>query len=565
MAAPGVDFFILARLEAAGLEPARPANRETWIRRVTFDLTGLPPSPEEIAEFLRDDSPGAYERVVDRLLASPREGEHWARVWLDVARYAEDQAHIVGSDKSLFYPNAWMYRDWVVRAFNGDMPYDRFVALQLAADFIEPQSDGSGNNPVPEDLVALGFLGLGPKYYDRGNPEVMADEWEDRIDVVMRGLMGLTVACARCHDHKYDPISTEDYYALAGVFASTRMYNRPLDEARKTKKDGQAESPSDAMHIVREGEPHNLHVFIRGDVNQKGPEVERRFLSKFSRDGAGPFEKGSGRFELAQRIVDPANPLTARVIVNRVWGAWFGRPLVATPSNFGTLGERPTHPELLDDLAVRFIEHGWSLHWLHREIALSATYRQSSIGSDLAQAIDPSNQLLSRMPRRRLEVEAWRDGVLAVAGALDLRLGGPSFDVSDPASRRRTLYGEVSRFRLEPMLALFDFPDPNVHAARRVHTTTPLQKLFVLNGPFLARAGELFAKRILADVDASRGAEARIRRAWTLAFGRSPEPEELRLALEFLASGENGEMTEAKRWEAFAHGLIAANELLFVD
>ncbi|HMF11687.1 MAG TPA: DUF1549 domain-containing protein, partial [Gemmataceae bacterium] len=307
-----VDRFLLARLEAAGLQPNPPADGRTWLRRVTFDLIGLPPTPEEIEAFLGDASPDAYEKVVERLLASPHYGERWARVWLDVARYAEDQAHIVGNDQSLCYPNAYQYRDWVIRALNADVGYDRFVRLQLAADVIEP------NNPT--NLPALGFLGLGPKYYDRRNLAVMADEWEDRVDVVSRGLLGLTVACARCHDHKFDPIATEDYYALAGVFASTRMFNRPLEDKCEKKPDGEAKQPKDALHLVREGTPTDLNVFVRGDVNVKGPSVPRHFLRVLCAGEPKPFRQGSGRLELADAITARENPLTARVIVNRVWG-----------------------------------------------------------------------------------------------------------------------------------------------------------------------------------------------------------------------------------------------------
>ncbi len=368
-----IDYFLLARLEQVGLGPSPAADRRTWIRRVSFDLDGLPPSPEDVEAFVQDPTPNAAEKVVERLLASPHYGEHWARMWLDLARYAEDQAHVVGNDQSLCYPNAYVYRDWIIEALNADMPYDRFLQLQLAADLIEPCD--------PANRPALGFLGLGPKYYSRGSLAVMADEWEDRVDVVGRGLLGLTVACARCHDHKYDPIPTEDYYALAGIFASTRMFNQPLDVKREKKPDGDAKQPKDAMHVVCEGKPTDLTVFVRGDVTAKGPPVSRRFLRVLSSGEPPPFQQGSGRLELARAVGNENNPLTARVIVNRVWGQMFGHPLVGTPSNFGALGERPSHPELLDDLAVRFMEAGWSLKWLQREIVLSAVYLQSSIGT----------------------------------------------------------------------------------------------------------------------------------------------------------------------------------------
>ncbi|HEY8503940.1 MAG TPA: DUF1549 and DUF1553 domain-containing protein, partial [Gemmataceae bacterium] len=380
-----IDRFVLARLEAAGLAPSPEADRRTLIRRVTFDLTGLPPTPEEVDAFVADESPDAYERLVERLLASPAYGEHMARPWLDVARYAEDQAHIVGNDKSLFYPNAYLYRDWVIAALNADMPYDRFVKLQLAADHLEPGQEAN--------LAALGFIGLGPKYYGRNNPAVMADEWDDRVDTVTRGLLGLTVACARCHDHKYDPISQKDYYSLAGVFASTRMFNRPLEGKAEPDKKDKDRAPDHAMHIIRDGEPTDLHVFLRGDVKNKGELAPRRFLSVLSDGEPRPFKTGSGRLELAEAIACRENPLTARVIVNRVWAGHFGRALVGTPSNFGALGEPPTHPELLDWLALELMRRGWSLKEMHRLMVLSSTYRMSSRPEPQAEQADPLNKL----------------------------------------------------------------------------------------------------------------------------------------------------------------------------
>jgi hypothetical protein len=549
----GIDPFILARLEQAGLAPSPAADRRTWLRRVFFDLVGLPPTPEEAEAFVADPSPDAAMKVVDRLLASLHYGERWARLWLDVARYAEDQAHIVGTDRSLFYPNAYLYRAWVIRALNEDMPYDRFVRLQLAADLIEP--DDRSNE------AALGFLGLGPKYFGRKDVAVMADEWEDRVDTVGRGLLGLTVACARCHDHKYDPIPTEDYYGLAGVFASTRMFNRPLDDKREKKGD-EASEPRDALHVVCEGTPTDLNVHVRGDAGSKGPHVRRHFLQVLSDGEPAPFRQGSGRRELAEAIASPHNPLTARVIVNRVWGQFFGRPLVGTPSNFGTFGEPPTHPELLDDLAVRFVEAGWSLKWLMREIALSATYGQrADVGGSGPAAADPENRLLGRVSRRRLNVEQWRDALLCAAGRLDRTVGGPPLDPQDPVACRRTVYSAVSRLELNRMLALFDFPDPNAHADRRVETTTPLQKLFALNNPFVVAQAVRLAGRLAAEIpgEDESADHRRIDRAYRLLYGRPPVAEEVRLGLAFLRAGGDG------RWLRYAHVLLAANEMLFID
>jgi len=548
-----LDAFVVAKLAAAGIAPSPEAERRVLIRRLTFDLTGLPPTADEVAAFVGDSGPLAYERLVDRLLASPHYGERWARMWLDIARYAEDQAHIVGSDSSLCYPNAYLYRDWVINAMNADMPYDAFVRQQLAADLLDPQDRASH--------VALGFIGLGPKYYRRNAPEVMAEEWEDRVDTVTRGLLGLTVACARCHDHKFDPIPTADYYALAGVFASTEMFNRPLDDQREKAKDGQAKKESEAAHIVRDAKPRDLNVFIRGDVKKPGPVAKRGFPRVLAAT-TDPleFQQGSGRLELAEAIVARGNPLTARVIVNRVWALHFGQPLVATPSNFGKLGQPPTHPELLDDLAVRFMQADWSLKWLHRAIVLSATYRQSSAITARPQVLDPSNQLLWRMNRRRLDIESWRDALLAVGGRLDGAIGGASIEPEQPAERRRTVYSRISRLELNPLLALFDFPDPSAHSARRNKTTTPLQKLFVLNSPFMAVQAEALADRMLA----AAAAEAdRIQLAYQTALGRQPSDQELQLGLEFLAGCQQPD--QRARWTQYAQVLLASNELLIVD
>jgi hypothetical protein len=385
---------------------------------------------------------------------------------------------------------------------------------------------------------------------------VMADEWEDRVDVVGRGLLGLTVACARCHDHKYDPLATEDYYALAGVFASTSMYNRPLDAKRAKTGGGDAKLPKDALHIVREGKPTDLNVFVRGDVNTKGAAVPRRFPRVLSAREPQPFRDGSGRRELAEAIASRDNPLTARVIVNRVWAQLFGRGLVGTPSNFGALGEPPTHPELLDDLAVRFMEAGWSLKWLQREIVLSAAYRQSSRANSQAESADPENRLLGRMSRRRLSIEAWRDSLLAAAGRLDGAVGGTSIDIADLRQTRRTVYSKVSRLSLNPLLALFDFPDANLHADRRVETITPLQKLFVMNSPFMIQLANALAERVTTDAGDSTP-EAFVQRAYLVLYGREPSEVERRLGLSFLQA-------QGGRQE-YAHVLLASSEMMYLD
>jgi cytochrome c553 len=574
--ATAIDAFILARLEQEGLRPATVADRRTLLRRVTFDLTGLPPTREEVAEFLADESPQAYERAVERLLAAPQYGERMARLWLDVARYGEDQAHTFEARK---YPQGFRYRDWVTAAFNRDLPYDEFITAQIAADqMTEEKSDD------PADLAALGYFACGPVYYGDKN---QLDQYSDRVDTLTRGFLGLTVACARCHDHKFDPIPTSDYYALAGVFASSEYVEVPLvsqaeiDELEKDLKENEKKKKNRAkkyphIHALKDAaEPRNLAVHIRGNPETLGNEAPRRFLQILSAEGAAPFAEGSGRRELAAAIASPDNPLTARVLVNRLWQQHFGRGIVGTASNFGILGERPTHPELLDYLADRFVACGWSIKAIHREIVLSATYRQSSAAAAETLAADPENRLLGRASRRRLEVEAWRDAMLAASGELDRSHGGPSQELADKQNRRRTLYGEISRHELDHLLRLFDFPDPNITSDQRTGTTVPLQQLFVLNSEFMVRNARALAERVSA---ASADDEHRVRLAYELVFSRPPSAAELALARNYLLAEEDeaeegGDEEHAadrdtarlSRWQRYAQALLASNEFLYVD
>ncbi len=542
-----IDHFVASKLEAAKLSPNTESESSPLLRRIAMDLTGLPPSQpmrEQVAKAGINDS---YEHVIDELLSSPTFGEHWARLWLDVMRFADDQAHIVGDNRSLFFPNSYLYRDWVMDSLNADMRYDEFVRLQLAADLLTPE--------LAQDDVALGFMGLGPKYYQRNSPTVMADEWEDRVDTLSRGLLGLTVACARCHDHKFDPIGTADYYAMAGVFASIEMFNRPLDADREQDDKGSAKDPFDSVHIVRDKDPVDLAIMIRGDVNRKGEVIPRRFLTVLYPSEAKPFQHGSGRLELAQEITSPTNPLLARVFVNRVWGKIIGQPLVATPSNFGKLGVSPSHPELLDDLSVRFMENGWSLKWLCREIVRSSTYRQASTVHEYGIGMDEGNHLLWRMNRKSLGVEQWRDSILVASGNLDFVIGGTSIDPSDPTTRRRTLYSEASRLKLNPMLAIFDYPDPNAHSAKRSITTTPTQKLFVMNSPFFVANAREMSARLLETTSTPKHF---VERAYESLYSRRPSEAERQIGIDFLNS-------EEPQNEQYVHALMAANEMFFID
>jgi hypothetical protein len=444
---------------------------------------------------------------------------------------------------------------------------------------------------------------------------VQADEWEDRVDVVSRALLGLTVACARCHDHKYEPITMRDYYALAGVFASTKMVNfvpgaqsnTNAPEAGAAEKKKKTTLPPEALHIVADDDkPQNLAVFLRGNVERKGPVVERRFLQVLSDATPKPFADGSGRMDLAEAIASPENPLTARVFVNRVWGQFFGKPLVETPSNFGHSGLAPTHPELLDDLAARFMRNGWLIKALVREIVLSSSYRRSSrVGTDLANTshasradrssrrerahtlregdfqsrrtsaatgedrevhqgqeseagLDHTSRSVAFTSRRRLSIEQWRDATLFVSGELETG-GVTSLELDDPRNRRRTVYARVSRLKLNDLLMQFDYPDANVHAEKRSQTTTAMQRLFVLNSPFVLERAKALAARLLRSADLDG---ARVTQAHVLLFGREPTRQEIELAIEFLRLPPAQGMS---RWEQYAHVLLASSEMLYVD
>lgn len=730
-----VDAFVLERLEQQRLAPSPPADRRSLIRQLSYSLTGLPPTSEEVDQFLQDRDPRAYEKLVERLLASPHYGEHWARHWLDVARYSDTKGYVYAREER-FWVHAWAYRDWVAKSLNQDMPYDRFLLLQMAADQIEDRDHG--------DLAAMGFLTLGRRFLG-----VARDIIDDRIDVVCRGTMGLTVGCARCHDHKYDPIPTADYYSLYGVFDSCLEKMVPIDSeqhdqafaedlaTRQTKLETQlvklseasserardrvadylfaqtelhkypangfdqifskedllpafvrrwqrylrqaklsgdrvfrawhlfAELPAEsfstqadavvqsianaspdeihpkvaeafkdppdsfrevcdrygqlfaaarqranaaepqkgeldefgrvlfgpdapcqvpdgpitasetyfdsgsvtelyklqgevdrliirselqvpfALTLIDRAIPQEPRVFVRGDPLNQGDDVPRQFLSLLAGEDNQPFQLGSGRMELARAVIDRGNPLTARVIVNRVWAYHFGHGLVSTPSDFGVRAAPPSHPELLDWLATQFMDRGWSLKQLHRWIVLSSTYRQSSLGPvDAEQKVravkaDPENRLLWRMNSRRLTFEELRDSLLMATDELDRTIGGKPTQLFDtPYPRRRTLYGLVDRQYFPTTLRMFDFANPDLHVPQRSETTVPQQALFFLNHPLV-----LDRARALARVSQTSDSERqRVKTLFRQTLQREPSEAEIADAL-LLVSQAGSERT----------------------
>jgi cytochrome c553 len=588
-----VDCFILAKLEEKSLRPAAAADRRTWLRRVTFDLTGLPPTPEEIADFLEDRSARAFPRVVDRLLASPGYGERWGRHWLDVVRYADTTAN----DANAVMRFAYRYRDYVVQAFNRDKPYDQFILEQLAGDLLPGPTD------LPtraERVIATGFLMVGPKALAETDKEqTRLDIADEQLDVTSRAFLGLTVSCARCHDHKFDPIPTVDYYSLAGIFRSTDPL---LDEAPNSSMWQEwplVPAPGAAPLLVmapREGRPINLRVHRRGNRFTLGQPAPRRFLQILAGENHAPLTTTqSGRLELARWIASPGHPLTARVMVNRIWQYHFGTGLVATSDNFGARGERSSHPELLDWLAARFVESGWSVKTLHRQIVLSSTYRMARVTDDRAARVDPGNRLLWRMPRRRLEAEALRDAILAVSGQLDRKPGGEEssaflyreaeildakrgFNANRVKSdhtwygqfRGRSIYLPVVRNMLPDVLTLFDAADPNGVTAVRNDTTVPAQALFLLNNPFVREQAASFSRLVLAQGGEDR---ERVRLAHVRALGRSLRGEELAEALEFVREYTNRARSlgrpeaEARlgAWQSYCQMLLCCNEFLYIE
>ncbi len=770
-----IDRFILAALEAERMSPAEPANRTTLIRRATFDLIGLPPSPDEVAAFVANRDADAFAKVVDRLLDSPLYGQRWGRYWLDVARYADTKGYVRLKEERRFH-HAFTYRDWVIRAFNEDLPYDRFVELQLAADLLPPSPDN-------RDLAALGFLTLGRQF--TGNKYDIID---DRIDVVTRGLLGLSVSCARCHDHMYDPIPTADYYSLYGVFetseepvipplvgpvasdAATQDFQREFEKLKaaldeyepvqyaalvnefrrrsaeylvaaaegfvplqqplpKTSADvrqvvvnrwidfisrsdqrdpvfgawhalaqlksdefagaaaqlvekwksgddasgvpinalvperlarqplksmadvaraygelfaevhqrwqtlssataaagggalerltdvaeehlrqvlyapdspvavsrqlafeeylydapihdeitkrrlainqhlcSTAHAPARAHTLVESPVQSEPRIFVRGNPGRPGRSVPRQFLSVLACGESKPkqFDAASSRLDLARAIVDRDNPLMVRVLVNRIWAHHFGAGLVRSPSNFGLRGQPPTHPDLLDYLARRFTDEGWSIKKLHRWIMLTSVYQQSSRDHADYAARDPENRLLWKMNRRRLDFESLRDSLLAAAGRLDTTSSGPGFDLAAPGANRRTVYALVDRQALPGMLPTFDFASPDAHSPERHATTVPQQALLLMNSPLVTDAAKAFAAR--ADVKGIANPADRVARLIELAWGRAASEREIKQAVEFVTADESAATAGSfDAWESLAQTLLLANEFMYVE
>jgi len=746
IAAPSpIDALILAKLEEKGLKPAKPASKLALIRRATFDLTGLPPTEPEIEAFLADHSPNAFATVVDRLLASPRYGEKWGRHWLDVARYADS----TGADEDHRYPYAWRYRDYVIDAFNRDLPYNKFVMEQIAGDLM-PAADGKEVNV--EGIIATGFLSIGPRLIaEQDKPKMLYDFIDEQIDTTTRGILGLTVACSRCHDHKFDPIATADYYSLAAIFANTKSFSKigkggvseiyyaplapadvvlryvesqakvatlrraanalvdveierrqaplraqiaeymmatrhpemaagldgqvlarwtrfltpdkdpnpllskwhnakaeneqevarafqhdfdeqfreyskitaqwndfisavtdgtsiplrpPLKDAEvmffkavtldkftgplalpdremqrllpaetnlrvaylRVKaddlvRDGPQEPPMACA--VAEGQAVQQRVLLRGNPATPGAPVTRRFPTILAGDDQPELPPGSGRLQLGQWLASPKNPLTARVFVNRVWQCHFGEGLVRTPSNWGLMGEKPSHPELLDYLAARFIEDGWSVKALHRRIMLSNAYQMSSDISAEAAEQDPGNRFLSHFSRRRLDVEEIRDSMLALDGTLDLTMGGTlqrgtgtdgensagRLSIDPATSKRRTVYLPLRRSNLPSLLNLFDFGDATTTCEGRALTNTAPQALFMMNSSFVNDRAEGLAKELRGRVDL----------IYQRILDRVPTAEEAREAVEYMEKiGERG-------WLSLCRILLSSDEFIYVD
>jgi hypothetical protein len=610
-APPGstIDRLVQLRLDDAGLKAVDPADRSSLLRRVTFDLIGLPPTPEEIRDFVGDPAPKAFEKVVDRLLASRGFGERWGRHWLDVVRFAES----TGSARNVAYPHAWRYRDYVIAALNADKPYDQFIREQIAGDLLPSSSPEEKD----EHEIATGFLALGVKdLNEKNNEQYLMDAIDDEIDVTSRAFMALTVSCARCHDHKFDPIPTAEYYALAGIFKSTvelsgvknkgkgagkdyvaegalialgsksgkTTTGSPAMDEKKGKKGKKAkpESPDSSEEPggpvamgVKEGTPADCHICMHGEIEHLGASVPRGVLSIYKPSSAVQVDpKSSGRRELGAWLSSPENPLTPRVLVNRVWSHLFGEGIVPTTDNFGTSGDTPLHPLLLDYLAGRLIDQGWSIKKLIREIVLSETYQRDGEAVPEAMAVDPANHFLWRSSPRRLDAESLRDAMLAVSGQLDPtppagsqvarrigQLGGKKGSGFEPEeTRHRSVYLPVVRDEVPDFLHVFDFADPSSINGHRDVTTVATQGLLLMNSRFVTAQAKAFAEILLAD--RSPDEKERIDAAYRRALGRLPSGVERDRVSRYLAASGG---TPLEAWTNFCQVLFESAEFRYLS
>lgn len=627
-----IDYFTLAKMEKAGVKPVQDANRRTLIRRATFDLIGLPPSPEDVEAFVNDTRANAFERVVDRLLASPQYGERWGRHWLDIVRYADT----CGNASDYPVPQSYKYRNYVIKAFNHDEPFDQFIREQIAGDLLPATT----LEEKFEHSIATGYLAIARRFGGGRGPVHLTID--DTIDNLGRAFMGISIGCARCHDHKFDPVGQHDYYALYGIFSSTRFphpggegANRPgdlvpvvpkeeleaktkvwhgkiaaaeaevkrLESVKKTMEDEGATKeklasiikeltaardalsevkdtfPYELAYAVTDGESKDAQLQVRGDPARPGETVPRGFLQVLGGQKLPKDTAGSGRLQLANWIASPSNPLTARVLVNRLWQYHFGRGLVTTPNDFGMRGSPPTHPELLDFLAHRLVTTGWSIKAMHRLMLLSHTWQLSSTALETP-AADPNNTLWWHAESRRLDAESIRDAMLFVSGELDPQPGGPHpfppvhtwkytqhkqfFAVYD--NHQRSVYQMQQRLRKHPFFSLFDGADTNSSTAVREPSTTPLQSLFMMNDPFAHEQAKRLADRLLRE---EKDDINRVNRMFRMLYARSPEAAELRMTSEYLTRLR--ERLKAKQqppeqaWASLARALLGANEFLYLD
>ena len=615
-----IDSFVLAKLEAKGLAPTQDADPATLLRRLSFDLIGLPPTAEDAAAFVsrwNAATPAGREillqSTVDRLLQSPHFGERWGRYWLDVARYGESNGND-GLSRNPSFPHAWRYRDYVIQAFNDDTPYDRFITEQIAGDLMPSDS------PAQRDrqLIATGFLAIGAKPAKAMNDNFDMDVVADQIGVIGSGIMGISVGCARCHDHKFDPVTAHDYYALAGIFRSTETMwgaaaregltapqtplhelqtaahmtpRKELDEVLGHHKPHKPPAKPSFPHAAgtplamgaREAKKiEDCKLNIDGDSKKLGASIPRGFVASCSADSSVVVDaKQSGRLQLAQWLTGAKHPQTARVMVNRVWLHLFGEGLVRTPDDFGVFGDRPSHPELLDHLAMRFMSDGWSVKHLIRSMVLSHTYQLASqCGAALREA-DPDNVLLARHTRRRLDAEALRDAMLQASGGLDASHAQGSLiqerdvlinelgDLHQP-SLHRSIYLLMLRNSMPPELTPFNLPDALTVTGRRDESTLTMQSLYLLNNKFIVEQSKHFANEVIKSANDDTG---RVRSAYRQALARDPSVSETERARDFLRDADlmlvSSESDANKRlhaaWAAFCQALLAGNELRYVD